>query len=195
MKLIVGLGNPGKEYENTRHNIGFWALDNYLDNVSFKHDKLADVYKDNSVIYIKPNTFMNLSGEAVKYYMNYFKIDKKDLLVIQDDLDLPLGKIRVKNNSSAGGHNGIKSIINEIGSNEFLRLKVGISKNSKDIVDYVLGKFSKEEREVLNNSCNVINSVIKDNYNKKETIEITFKDDYPYFMLISGRFPRSFTHL
>ena len=105
---------------------------------------------------------MNLSGEAVKYYMNYFKIDKKDLLVIQDDLDLPLGKIRVKNNSSAGGHNGIKSIINEIGSNEFLRLKVGISKNSKDIVDYVLGKFSKEEREVLNNSCNVINSVIKD---------------------------------
>ena len=162
MKLIVGLGNPGKEYENTRHNIGFWALDNYLDNVYFKHDKLADVYKDNSVIYIKPNTFMNLSGEAVKYYMNYFKIDKKDLLVIQDDLDLPLGKIRVKNNSSAGGHNGIKSIINEIGSNEFLRLKVGLSKNSNDIVDYVLGKFSKEEREVLNNSCNVINSIIKD---------------------------------
>lgn len=162
MKLIVGLGNPGKEYENTRHNIGFWALDNYLDNVSFKHEKKADVYKDNSVIYIKPNTFMNLSGEAVKYYMNYFKIDKKDLLVIQDDLDLPLGKIRVKNNSSAGGHNGIKSIINEIGSNEFLRLKVGISKNSKDIVDYVLGKFSREEKEVLNNSCNVINNIIND---------------------------------
>ena len=144
MKLIVGLGNPGKEYENTRHNIGFWALDNYLDNVSFKHDKLADVYKDNSVIYIKPNTFMNLSGEAVNYYMNYYKIDKKDLLVIQDDLDLPLGKIRVKNNSSAGGHNGIKSIINEIGSNEFLRLKVGISKNSKDIVSV------EEETSIFN---------------------------------------------
>ena len=106
--------------------------------IDYLHEKKADVYKDNSVIYIKPNTFMNLSGEAVKYYMNYYKIDKKDLLVIQDDLDLPLGKIRVKNNSSAGGHNGIKSIINEIGSNEFLRLKVGISKNSKDIVDYVL---------------------------------------------------------
>ena len=111
MKLIVGLGNPGKEYENTRHNIGFWALDNYLDNVSFKHDKLADVYKDNSVIYIKPNTFMNLSGEAVKYYMNYFKIDKNDLLVIQDDLDLPLGKIRVKNNSSAGVIMGLKVLL------------------------------------------------------------------------------------
>ena len=163
MKLIVGLGNPGKEYENTRHNIGFWALDNYLDSVSFKHEKKADVYKDNSVIYIKPNTFMNLSGEAVKYYMNYFKIDKKDLLVIQDDLDLPLGKIRVKNNSSAGGHNGIKSIINEIGSNEFLRLKVGISKvKDIDTKDYVLGKFSAEELSVINMVFVKLNDFIND---------------------------------
>lgn len=162
MKLIVGLGNPGKEYDNTRHNIGFWALDSYLGDVSFKHEKLADVYKSNSVIFIKPNTFMNLSGNAVKYYMDYYKININDLLVIQDDLDLPLGKIRVKINSSAGGHNGIKSIINEINSQNFLRLKIGISKNDYNIVDYVLGKFSKEEREVLNNSCLMVKSMIDD---------------------------------
>ena len=95
MKLIVGLGNPGKEYENTRHNIGFWALDNYLDNVSFKHDKLADVYKDNSVIYIKPNTFMNLSGEAVKGLALYYKENPENIIIIFDDIELPLGQIRI----------------------------------------------------------------------------------------------------
>lgn len=162
MKLIVGLGNPGKEYDNTRHNVGFWALDNYLGNVSFKHERLADIYKSGSVLFIKPNTYMNLSGEAVKYYMNYYKIDIKDLLVIQDDLDLPLGKIRVKLSSSAGGHNGIKSIIYNLNTQNFLRLKVGISKNSNDIVDYVLGKFSREERDILDNSCSTVNSFIKD---------------------------------
>ena len=172
MKLIVGLGNPGKEYENTRHNIGFWALDNYLDNVSFKHDKLADVYKDNSVIYIKPNTFMNLSGEAVKYYMNYFKIDKKDLLVIQDDMDLDIGKVRLKLKSSAGGHNGIKDIIKNIKTDEFLRLKIGISKPTNDTIEFVLGKFPKSDLEILKNNMNMYNQIITDfiNNTKIETL-------------------------
>ena len=171
MKLIVGLGNPGKEYENTRHNIGFWALDNYLDNVSFKHDKLADVYKDNSVIYIKPNTFMNLSGEAVKYYMNYFKIDKKDLLVIQDDMDLDIGKVRLKLKSSAGGHNGIKDIIKNIKTDEFLRLKIGISKPTNDTIEFVLGKFPKSDLEILKNNMNTYNQIITDFINNTK-IEI-----------------------
>ena len=94
MKLVVGLGNVGKEYDNTRHNVGFMALDNYLGNVSWKKDKLAYTYKDSvsNTLFIKPTTFMNLSGSAVRYYVDYYKVNIDDILVIQDDLDLPLGK-------------------------------------------------------------------------------------------------------
>ena len=163
MKLIVGLGNPGKEYENTRHNIGFWALDNYLDNVSFKHDKLADVYKDNSVIYIKPNTFMNLSGEAVRNYVNYYKINVEDILVVQDDLDMEVGRNKLLFNHGDGGHNGIKNIILNLGSRDFLRLKIGISKATLgDTKDYVLGKFTLEELNIINNSFKELSSFIND---------------------------------
>lgn len=166
MKLIVGLGNIGKDYENTRHNIGFMALDYYLGSINWKEDKFAYVYSikdgNETVMFVKPTTFMNLSGNAVRYYANYYKIDIDDILVIQDDLDLPVGKIRIKKNSSAGGHNGIKSIIEQLGTNSFLRVKVGISRANIDTCSYVLGKFNNSDLKLLNDSFNVVNSVIDD---------------------------------
>lgn len=166
MKLIVGLGNPGKEYTNTRHNIGFMALDNYLKNPDWKENSYAyyinlKTNKD-SILFIKPKTYMNLSGNAVSYFVNYYKIDKNNILVIQDDLDLELGKIKLKYNSSSGGHNGIKSLIENLHTQEFLRLKVGISKPENNIINYVLDKFSKTELDTLNNSQEIINNILND---------------------------------
>ena len=118
MKLIVGLGNPGKEYENTRHNIGFMILDNYLKDAVWtnKYKGLVTTLNINNdkVIFLKPVTYMNLSGESVREIVNFYKINIEDILIIHDDLDLSLGKIRIKKNSSDGGHNGIKSIINNL---------------------------------------------------------------------------------
>lgn len=165
-KLIVGLGNPGKEYVNTRHNIGFELLD-YLDNSDYK-SKFNALYKklrvDNYIIYlIKPLSYMNLSGKVVSDFINYYNIDINDILIIQDDLDMTLGKIKFIFNSSHGGHNGIKDIIANLKTKEFLRLKIGISKNyNYDTKDYVLGKFSKEEKEVINNSYMKLKDIIKD---------------------------------
>lgn len=114
MKLVVGLGNIGDNYVLTRHNVGFMALEHFLGDTPFKDSKLAQTFSfiknGEKILFIKPTTYMNLSGDAVKYYSSYYKIDIQNILVIQDDLDLPLGKIRVKQKSSAGGHNGIKSI-------------------------------------------------------------------------------------
>lgn len=174
MKLIVGLGNPGKEYEKTRHNIGYMALDNYLNNVNWKNDKLAYTFKtkilDEDVLFIKPTTFMNLSGEAVFHYVNYYKIELKDILVIQDDMDLDLGTLRLKINSSDGGHNGIKNIIKLLNTKQFLRLKIGISKPEYDVIDYVLSKFTSKEIEILNESLNKSKNIIND-FIKNENIE------------------------
>ena len=149
MKLVVGLGNPGKEYERTRHNIGFMIIDNYLGNVKYK-EKFNGLYyevnKEDKVIFIKPLTYMNNSGECVSRFAKYYGIDNKDILVIQDDLDMEIGTYKFKINSTSGGHNGIKSIISHLGNNDFFRLKVGIKTIKKeDTIDFVLGKFSKEE--------------------------------------------------
>lgn len=166
MKLIVGLGNPGKDYENTRHNIGFMVIDNYLKDINWKQEETALTYKQNDVLFIKPTTFMNLSGGAVRHYVDYYKIDIKDILIIHDDMDIPLGTLRLKYNSSSGGHNGIKDIINKLNQNNLLRLKIGISKPTGDVIDYVLHKFSKTELESLNQilelSVNIIDDFIKD---------------------------------
>ncbi len=155
MKLIVGLGNPGKEYENTRHNIGFKIIDNFLGDISFKEKFNGLSYKVNinnvDVLFIKPLTYMNLSGNCVKKYMDYYNIDIKDILIIQDDISIELGKIRIKNNSSAGGHNGIKSIIENIKSDEFSRLKIGVkTEKLSNASDFVLDKFSKTEMDLIN---------------------------------------------
>ena len=166
MKLIIGLGNPGKEYENTRHNIGFMVINNYLKDASWqrKFNALycAEVINNEKVIFIKPETFMNLSGNSVIEFVNFYKIEAKDILVIHDDLDLPFGKIRIKTNSSAGGHNGIKSIINRLGHNNFARLKIGISHNTNgDTKDFVLGKFNKEQLEEINKLYSITNKIIE----------------------------------
>lgn len=167
MKLIIGLGNPGKEYTNTRHNIGFMVLDNYLGNVNYQKKFNAEYYVENingeKVIFIKPQTYMNLSGNAVKEFVSFYKVEFEDILVIQDDLDLPLGKYRVKINSSSGGHNGIKSIINVLHSDAFARLKIGVSNNKEiDTKDYVLGRFSKEDLSVLEEMHPRFNKIIND---------------------------------
>ena len=166
MKLIIGLGNPGKDYQNTRHNVGFLILDNYLGNVDWK-EKFNALYfekriNSEKVIFVKPLTFMNLSGNAVVKYVNYYNVNIDDILVIQDDLDLPFSTYKLKKNSSAGGHNGIKSIINCLGSQDFLRLKIGVSNNkSIDTKDYVLGRFSKEEKDKLDSLQKIFNEIIE----------------------------------
>jgi PTH1 family peptidyl-tRNA hydrolase len=166
MKMIVGLGNPGKEYDNTRHNIGFMIIDNYVTNNDWKK-KFEGLYQiitiDNEkVLCLKPQTFMNLSGNSVVKAANFYNIKPSDILVIQDDMDLPFKKFRLKVNSSSGGHNGIKSIINCLNTQAFCRLKIGISHdNNGDTINYVLGKFSKEELEYINSNFSVYSNIIK----------------------------------
>lgn len=154
MKLIVGLGNPGNEYINSRHNIGFMCVDNYVNN--FKESRkfngfIAEVINnDEKILFLKPNTYMNNSGLSVMQVVKFYNIPINNILIIHDDLDLGLGVIKLKVNSSSGGHNGIKSIISSLGTNSFARLKIGVS-NNKNIStkDYVLGKFNKDEMLVL----------------------------------------------
>jgi len=165
MKLIVGLGNPGNEYKDTRHNIGFMILDNYLKDVLWKTKNDSLIYmkeiKKEQILFLKPLTYMNLSGKAIKKVMDFYKIDIKDILIVQDDLDLDVGKYKIKRNSSSGGHNGIKSIISELKSDEFARLKVGIGKSEIIPVDkYVLSKFSQEELSLITSNYIKFNEII-----------------------------------
>lgn len=173
MKLVVGLGNPGKEYENTRHNVGFIILDNYFSNVTWNKDKDAEYITVNhngeKVIFLKPMTYMNLSGKAVSRIANYYKIEASDIIIIHDDLDLEAGKYRLKTNSSSGGHNGIKSIIEMLGTNKFSRLKVGIGHSDKiDTKNYVLNKLSTEELSLLksNKYIEIINYFLENGIDK-----------------------------
>ncbi len=170
MKMIVGLGNPGKEYENTRHNIGFMIIDEYakqykINNFKTKYNGLyTKVYRNGEYyVLLKPLSFMNLSGTVVSKFANYFKIKPEDILVIHDDLDLPVGKIKIKSKGSSGGHNGIKSIIENLNTEEFAHFKVGIS-NNKEIStkDYVLGKFNKKELDTLNKIFEFSSNIIDD---------------------------------
>lgn len=170
MKLIVGLGNPGKEYEKTRHNTGFIILDSFAlkNNVSIDKNKYNGLYGETTinnekVILLKPQTYMNLSGECVQKFVNFYKINVEDILVINDDLDLDVGRIRLRRSGDSGGHNGLKNIELNLGTKEFKRLKIGISKNkSFDTKDYVLGKFSKEEYEILTKLLEVTNDLLED---------------------------------
>jgi len=170
MKLIVGLGNPGKEYENTRHNIGFSLLDVIakekgftISNEKFNANYVQININGEKVILVKPLSYMNLSGIVVRKYMDYFKITKDDLLVIQDDLDMVIGKVKFVYNSSSGGHNGIKNIEEQISTREYVRLKIGISNNKDvDTRDYVLGKFNKEDKEILDNTYKKLINLIED---------------------------------
>ncbi len=167
--LIVGLGNIGAEYVNTRHNIGFKILDYFAnqENVSFQTQKLGDVaefkIKGRAVLLLKPNTYMNLSGKAVKYWLEKENIEKENILVITDDLNLSFGSIRIKAKGSDGGHNGLKNIQLLLNSTEYPRFRFGISdafKKGKQ-VDYVLGEWSLEEKESLKERLNISSEIIK----------------------------------
>ncbi|MEE3343510.1 MAG: aminoacyl-tRNA hydrolase [Bacilli bacterium] len=186
MKLIFGLGNPGKKYENTRHNIGYMLVDLIAKDkkIEFKSSKFnADVaeynYNGEKICLVKPLSFMNLSGIVVKKMIDFYKVELDDIMVIHDDLDMNFGRVKFVNNSSDGGHNGIKDIERNISSKDYLRLKIGISKNNDiDTKDYVLGKFNKEEREklkillnnlisVVDDFCNIDIEMLKSKYNRK----------------------------
>ena len=178
MKMVVGLGNPGKEYENTRHNIGFMIIDHYAktNNLATFQKKYNGLYTkcvlDNEIfILLKPLSYMNLSGTVVQKYAHYFKIKPNDILIVQDDLDMPVGKIKLKSKGSSGGHNGIKNIIENLKTEEFPRFKIGISKNEKaSIKDYVLGKFSNEDfekiQQIMKFSDDIINDFLKKDIEK-----------------------------
>ena len=161
MKLIVGLGNPGREYELTRHNIGFMAIDELAKrwNISLNEQKFKGVFgagfvNGEKVILLKPLTYMNLSGESIRPLMDYYKMDVEDFVVMYDDLDIPVGKLRLRMKGSAGGHNGVKSTISHLGTQEFQRIRMGIDrpKNGMKVVDYVLGRFTSEEIPDVNHS-------------------------------------------
>ncbi|MFC6165924.1 aminoacyl-tRNA hydrolase [Lactiplantibacillus dongliensis] len=160
MKMIVGLGNIGAKYAQTRHNVGFMIVDEIAAklNVDFKTSKFeAEVatafVNGEKILLVKPSTYMNDSGRAVGPLMTYYNIDPAELLVIHDDLDLPLGKVRLKQKGSAGGHNGIKSILSHVGDQHFKRVKVGIEHPQKmSVVDYVLGKFTPAQLPLFNDA-------------------------------------------
>lgn len=172
MKLFVGLGNPGKEYESTRHNMGFWVLDKFSDMVgaSFDRSGFKGVYGivknpifNEPIIIGKPETFMNLSGEFVKPLADYFKIDKKDIVIVYDEMALPVGAIRLRKNGSSGGHNGIKNIIEHFGSEDIARIRVGIGEPPhKNAVDFVLGKVKGEELVALEESTDLAAKALRD---------------------------------
>ena len=159
MFIIAGLGNPGKEYEGTRHNVGFDVIDRLADryNISVEERKHRafcgkGMIAGQKVILVKPQTFMNLSGESIRSVLEYYKVDEtSEFLVIFDDISLDVGQIRIRKKGSAGGHNGIKNIIAQIGTTEFQRIKIGVGEKPKkyDLADYVLGHFSKAEREQM----------------------------------------------
>lgn len=159
MYIIAGLGNPGREYENTRHNAGFASLDalakrHGIELTTRKFQALVGSgYIDGQkVLLVKPQTYMNLSGESLRVACDFFKVDpEQELIVIYDDISLAPGQLRVRKKGSAGGHNGIKSIIAQLGTQNFLRVKVGVGEKPAgwDLADYVLGHFSKEEQEVM----------------------------------------------
>lgn len=170
MKLVVGLGNKGREYENTRHNMGFMLVDRYLQykNITDKFkEKFNAIYiettiNNEKVIFIKPMTYMNNSGIAVRAFVDFYKLNSEDILVISDDLDLDLGKFRLRRNGSSGGHNGLKSIISHLGTDNFKRLRIGISNDKDDVINYVLSKFSKKEIGEIDTMFDTLVDVLDD---------------------------------
>lgn len=173
MKLIVGLGNPGKEYEKTRHNMGFMAIDKYATakRLSFDKEKFGGIYTDflynnEKIILLKPQKYINLSGDVIKKYVDYFKIDINDLLIISDDLDMNIGKIKIKYKGSSGGHNGLKNIEANLNTKNYKRIKIGISNNKKiDTKDYVLGKFDPESDRMIEATINQFPQILDDYLN------------------------------
>ncbi len=201
MQLIIGLGNPGKKYKYTRHNVGFLVLDkiqkskfkNQNEKLKFKNNKnmqsqlLLTSINDQKVIFIKPLTYMNKSGEAVQKIVSFYKIKLEEIVVICDDINLDLGTVRIRKTGSDGGHNGLKSIINSLGTEDFIRFRVGVGSNLKSnnqeliannipAENYVLQKFPKDEQKIIDLSidktANIVLESISNGVFKEETIRI-----------------------
>ncbi|MEA5462952.1 aminoacyl-tRNA hydrolase [Leptothoe sp. PORK10 BA2] len=176
-KLLVGLGNPGQKYERTRHNIGFEIIDNLAkawsvplsDNKRFQgHVAETRAASGDRLILLKPSTYMNLSGQSVRSVLDWYKLQPIHVLVIYDDMDLPIGKLRMRMSGSAGGHNGMKSIISHLGTQDFPRLRLGISRvdgadkqANRAVVGHVLGKFAPDERKVVDAAINLAGEAIE----------------------------------
>ncbi len=186
MKLIVGLGNPGKKYEKTRHNSGFIAIDYYANkNKLLFKNKMNGLYAEaqinnNKFIILKPQNFMNLSGDVVRKYYDYYNLSLNDVIVIYDDVDFNIGTFKIKRGGSSAGHNGIKDIIDKLGTEDVNRIRIGTSKSNISMINYVLGKFSKDDIDRINLILPEIADAIEDfanntsiddlmaKYNKKE---------------------------
>lgn len=174
MKIVVGLGNPGVQYSCTPHNVGFEAVDRIASEIgaswelkrAFNAQIARGVFNGIQVLLVKPQTFMNLSGDAVAPIVRYHNATVADVLVVQDDIDLPVGKIRIRKNGSAGGHNGLRSLIARLGTQEFQRIKIGVGKDRANVVGHVLGKFDPQSAkvidEVLSEVVKVAATVLKD---------------------------------
>ena len=173
MKLIVGLGNPGREYINKRHNVGFLVIDKLIEyyNCDNMKNKFGGLYSETTinnekVIFLKPQEYINLSGIVIKRYVDYFKIDISDILVINDDLDLKTGSIKIKMSGSSGGHNGLKNIEFCLGTKDYKRIKIGISNNKLiDTKDYVLGKIDDDDMKLIKSIVEMSPKIINDYFN------------------------------
>lgn len=183
MWLVVGLGNPGGEYKLTRHNIGFMAIDYLIQGLGnppiknqFKAEVAQTKWHDKQIIFCKPQTYMNLSGESVQPLMGFYKIPLDHLIVIHDDIDQPFGQMKIHKNRGHGGHNGIKSISGLMGSADYIRLKLGVGRPENPqfpVADYVLGKFASVEQsalpDFLNKSGDALESILLDGVQKAST--------------------------
>ena len=168
IKVVVGLGNPGAQYENTPHSVGFEAVDKFAAKLGLSwelkraHEALEA--KGNGILLVKPQTFMNLSGNSVAPIVKYSNATAADLIVVQDDIDLPLGKLRVRKGGSCGGHNGVRNIIERLASQDFVRVKIGVGRDKSDrsgVIAHVLGKFSPENRILMSKVTDEVPSLLE----------------------------------
>ena len=178
MKVIVGLGNPGAQYANTPHSVGFEVVDAIAAELGLEWEfkkafsclMAKGVFAGVPVLLVKPQTYMNLSGDSVAPVVKYHNATPADLIVVQDDIDIPLGRLRIRKNGSCGGHNGIRNIIERLGSQSFIRLKVGVGKDKSNVIGHVLGKFDPASRttvdKVVSASVQAVASILRDGADK-----------------------------
>ena len=179
MKLIIGLGNPEEEYSNTRHNMGFDTINKLANQykIDINKNKFKGIYgtgiiEEEKVILLKPQTYMNLSGESIRQVIDFYKLDLKDIIVIYDDIDIEPGFIKIRKKGSAGSHNGMKSVIENLQSQEFIRIRVGIGapEHKSELISYVIGKIPQSEKEKLEEGTekakNAVISILKDGIDK-----------------------------
>ena len=178
MKVIVGLGNPGAQYANTPHSVGFEVVDAIAAELGLEWETkkafsclmAKGVFAGMPVLLVKPQTYMNLSGDSVAPVVKYHNATPADLIVVQDDIDIPLGRIRIRKNGSCGGHNGIRNIIERLGSQSFIRLKVGVGKDKSNVIGHVLGKFDPASRTTVDKvvlaSVQAVASILRDGADK-----------------------------